>query len=82
VDTKDDKVDADEPRDTTPGVLASDDDTDTFYRPDLSKTVPSTSDAKLGQPELPKEPASRLAAIIRFIVPRRRRAHRDGAGWR
>jgi len=77
-----DNSDADKSRETVPSTSACDENTDTFYRPDFLKAVPPTSAAKLGQPEVPKRPASRFAAIMRFIVPRRLRARGDGTGLR
>jgi hypothetical protein len=71
-----DQSDVDKLRDTMP----SDEDTDTFYRPDLSKAIPPTSDATLGLSKATDEPDSRLVSIMRFFVPRRRRPHRNGTG--
>jgi hypothetical protein len=51
-----------------------DDESDTIYQPAVNKVVAPTPNAMLEPPKQPQRPASRFAAIMRVIVPRRRRA--------
>jgi hypothetical protein len=64
--------DADKLRETVPGVLPFDEDTDTIYRPHVFQPIPPTSGSSLGQPKVPRTLASRVAAMMRSVVPLRR----------
>jgi hypothetical protein len=61
-------------RDVLREAMASEEDSDTLYRPAANEVVAPTSDAMPERPNQRKPPAGRFATIIEFIVPRPRRA--------
>jgi hypothetical protein len=59
----------------SPRAIVLDDESDTIYQPPANRVVAPPPDAISEQPTQPDRPKGRFAAIVRLIVPHRRRAN-------